>query len=122
MQEILSKKLLGERIKSLRLEKSYPQAHVADILNLSRSNYSQIELGNQYPTFNTLNALSRHYNKTYEWLLHGEESQEVLEVKQLNVSLFSVVRELELNLKQFSVTLRNLEQELDHLKNDILLS
>ncbi|CAM4028263.1 DNA-binding transcriptional regulator, XRE-family HTH domain [Pedobacter westerhofensis] len=122
MQEILSKKILGERIKSLRLEKSYAQAYVADFLNLSRSNYSQIELGNQYPTFNTLNAISRHYNRSYEWLLHGEEEKQIIEIRQLNLSFVSIAKELESNLKNFSSSLKQLKEELEHLKKEIMVS
>ncbi len=119
MQEILSKKILGERIKSLRLEKAYPQAYVAGFLKLSRSNYSQIELGNQYPTFTTLNALSKHYNKSYEWFLHGQEEQEL---KQVAPSFVSVVSELETNLKNFAASLKLLEQELQYLKKNVAIS
>jgi transcriptional regulator with XRE-family HTH domain len=122
MQEILSKKILGERIKSLRLEKAYAQAYVADFLNLSRSNYSQIELGNQYPTYNTLNAISRHYNRSYEWLLHGEEENQTADIVQLNLSFLSLAKELESSLKNFSVSLKQLREEVDHLKNDIMIS
>jgi transcriptional regulator with XRE-family HTH domain len=71
MQEILSKKNIGERIKILRINNNHSQLFVADILCLSRSNYSQIELGNQFPTFETLYTISRYYNKSYDWLLHG---------------------------------------------------
>jgi transcriptional regulator with XRE-family HTH domain len=46
------------------------------VLQLSRSNYSQIELGNQFPTFHTLHILARYYSKSYEWLLHGYQIQE----------------------------------------------
>src|SRR6187402_240315 len=73
MQEILSKKNVGERIKSLRVNNNHSQLFIADILNLSRSNYSQIELGNQFPTFETLYTISRYYSKSYDWLLHGFE-------------------------------------------------
>jgi len=118
MQEILSKKLLGERLKALRIEKSYAQAHVANFLNLSRSNYSQIELGNQYPSFNTLSILSQHYNKSYEWLLHGQEHQVEKPKKQAyNI----VLKDLEKTLKQFSVSLKKLENELQDIKTKIAL-
>ena len=116
MQEILSKKTLGERIKSLRLEKAYAQAYVAKILNLSRSNYSQIELGNQYPTFTTLNVLSKHYNKSYDWFLHGREEEET---KPVAPGFVSVVNELEANLKTFATSLKLLEQELQYLKSNL---
>jgi len=122
MQEILSKKILGERIKLLRLEKAYAQSYVASFLNLSRSNYSQIELGNQYPTYNTLNAISTHYNKSYHWLLHGTEEQNVKQLADVNTNFVGVVKELEANLKNFASSLQRLENELKHLKNDMAVS
>lgn len=118
MQEILSKKILGKRIKSLRLERAYAQVDVANLLNLSRSNYSQIELGNQYPTFHTLCALSRHYKKSYEWLLHGEENNEPRAV----VPVAGLMNELETTLKNFSLCLEKLENELQSIKIKIDVS
>lgn len=118
MQEILSKKILGKRIKSLRLERAYAQIDVANLLNLSRSNYSQIELGNQYPTFSTLCALSRHYKKSYEWLLHGEDNNG----PQAVLSVASLMNELETTLKNFSSCLEKLENELQSLKIKIDVS
>jgi len=118
MQEILSKKLLGQRIKSLRIEKAYAQSHVANFLNLSRSNYSQIELGNQYPTFNTLSILSKHYNKSYEWLLHGKEYEMEKPKKQ---AYSTVLRDLEKTLKHFSSSLKKLENELQNIKTKIAI-
>ncbi|WP_219223579.1 helix-turn-helix domain-containing protein [Pedobacter antarcticus] len=106
MQEILSKKLLGNRIKSLRLEKAYAQSEVAAILNLSRSNYSQIELGNQYPSYNTLQAISLHYQKSYTWLLHGTSSPSV------QSSEAAVIKELQDTLHDFSFNLKRLEKQL----------
>lgn len=73
MQEILSKKILGERFKLLRLERGNSQLVTADLLNISRSNYSQIELGKQFPTYETLIRAARYYNKSYEWMLHGND-------------------------------------------------
>ena len=76
MQEILSKKDVGERIKELRIRSGLSQFFISEVLQLSRSNYSQIELGNQFPTFHTLHILARYYSKSYEWLLHGYQIQE----------------------------------------------
>lgn len=120
MQEILSKKTLGKRIKSLRLERAYAQVDVANLLNLSRSNYSQIELGNQYPTFHTLYALSRHYNKSYEWLLHGQD--ELAEQQAVVPPVASLMNELETSLKNFSLCLEKLENELQNIKTKISVS
>ncbi len=71
MQEILSKKSLGYLLKILRIKNSHSQDFIAKILNVSRSNYSQIEIGNQYPTFESLHILASFYSKSYEWLLQG---------------------------------------------------
>jgi transcriptional regulator with XRE-family HTH domain len=73
MQEILSKKNIGQRIKALRIENNYSQAFIASLLNISRSNYSQIELGNQFPTYEALSLIASYYSKTYDWLLHGPD-------------------------------------------------
>lgn len=117
MQEILSKRELGERIKSLRIEKSYAQAYVAKLLNLSRSNYSQIELGNQYPTFNTLCVLSSYYQKSYNWLLHGKEEPVMAHQESREVPL--LINELETSLKTFSKCIKELENELQDIKQKI---
>ena len=118
MQEILSKKKLGERIKSLRKEKLHSQSFVADLLQLSRSNYSQIELGNQYPTFSTLHTLSRYYNKSYDWLLHGASTTGDEENRDNDVPV--LVQDLEISLKNFAKSLRELESEMQIIKKTIV--
>lgn len=113
MQEILSKKDIGERIKGLRVNNGLSQAFIANILNLSRSNYSQIELGNQYPSFNTLHEIARYYSKTYEWLLHGtmvEQSNDIPE------KIGVILNEMESAFKNFSTSLKKLEHELNLIK------
>lgn len=75
MQEILSKIAIGSRIKELRLQAGLSQLEIAQKLEISRSNYSQIELGNQFPTFEVLCRISSIYSKSYEWLLHGSVHQ-----------------------------------------------
>ena len=112
MQEILSRKDIGERIKALRVDKGLSQAYIATILNLSRSNYSQIELGNQYPTFTILHAISRYYSKSYDWLLHGTTPEEDQEVPE---KLAVLLRDLDISYRHFSNTLKKLEHELQHI-------
>ncbi|WP_316818547.1 helix-turn-helix transcriptional regulator [Pedobacter nyackensis] len=114
MQEILSKKDIGERIKTLRVNSGLSQAFIANILNLSRSNYSQIELGNQYPSFTTLHEIARYYSKTYEWILHGtmiEQSDET------PAKIGAILGEMETAFKQFSSSLKKLEHELSLIKS-----
>ncbi|WP_276348107.1 helix-turn-helix domain-containing protein [Daejeonella sp. JGW-45] len=74
MQEILSRESIGSRIRSLRVQNNHSQETVSKFLGMSRGNYSQIELGNQFPTYDMLYKISIFYNKSYEWLLHGQHA------------------------------------------------
>ncbi|WP_412468116.1 helix-turn-helix domain-containing protein [Pedobacter sp. KLB.chiD] len=77
MQDIISKKSIGERLRSLRLSKQLSQAEASDLLGLSRSHYSQVELGKQFPSYAVLSKVAEVYNKEYEWILHGDLSHSV---------------------------------------------
>lgn len=114
MQEILSKKDIGKRIKELRVGSGHSQAFIADILSLSRSNYSQIELGNQYPSFNTLYEIARYYTKSYDWLLHGTVPPPASE---MSAKMSLILDELETTFKAFTTSLKKLEHELNQLKS-----
>lgn len=114
MQEILSKVNIGERIKNLRLVHNLSQAAIANILNISRSNYSQIELGNQFPSFDTLHLIARYYSKSYEWILHGE-SQDSEDHKSVN-KIQSLINNLEKSVTGFKKVIETFEQELIEIK------
>ncbi|WP_316841148.1 helix-turn-helix transcriptional regulator [Pedobacter gandavensis] len=116
MQEILSKKDIGDRIKDLRAKNGLSQSLIAEVLNLSRSNYSQIELGNQYPSFHTLHKLARYYGKSYHWLIDGEEQDSAAD--QFN-NANEIIKELENTLRQFSATVEKLADELGQLKEKV---
>jgi len=73
MQEIASKRKLGKRLKFLRIKEELSQEQLAKILGISRSNYSQIELGKQYPTYQSLQLLCKYFEKDYNWILNNED-------------------------------------------------
>ncbi|RZJ90392.1 MAG: XRE family transcriptional regulator [Chryseobacterium sp.] len=75
MQDIISKKSIGERLKTLRMEKKLSQAEASEALGLSRSHYSQVELGKQFPSYTVLSKVAEFYGKDYQWILHGQISQ-----------------------------------------------
>ncbi|MET0572849.1 MAG: helix-turn-helix domain-containing protein [Pedobacter agri] len=75
MQDIISKKSIGERLKALRMEKKLSQAEASEALGLSRSHYSQVELGKQFPSYAVLSKVSEFYGKDYQWILHGQISK-----------------------------------------------
>jgi len=78
MQDIISKKSIGERLRTLRLSKDLSQAEISDTLGLSRSHYSQVELGKQFPSYQVLSRASSFYGKPYEWILHGSSISDVI--------------------------------------------
>lgn len=77
MQDIISKKSIGERLKSLRSAKGLSQIEISEALGLSRSHYSQVELGKQFPTYAVLFRIAEFYDKSYEWILHGSSVENV---------------------------------------------
>ncbi|MEJ2882079.1 helix-turn-helix domain-containing protein [Pedobacter sp. GR22-6] len=113
MQEILSKKEIGERVKNLRLESKLSQSFVSEKLKISRSNYSQIELGNQFPSFNTLYLISSLYGKSYEWLLHGDETPAKAKPKPV---VKDAVKDMQRTLMKFKSILSELEEEFNRIK------
>jgi len=76
MQEIISKKNIGNRLKQLRDSRKLSQAEVSSALGLSRSHYSQVELGKQFPSYAVLSRVAEFYDKKYEWILHGKNPEE----------------------------------------------
>lgn len=78
MQDIISKKNIGERLRGLRLGKDLSQAEVSEVLGLSRSHYSQVELGKQFPSYSVLSRVAEFYHKDYEWILHGTDVKAVI--------------------------------------------
>lgn len=78
MQEIVSKKSIGERLRSLRLSRDLSQAEVSTAFGLSRSHYSQVELGKQFPSYTVLSRIAEFYEKDYEWILHGASAAKIV--------------------------------------------
>ncbi len=85
---MLSKSVIGNRIKALRLEKELSQAEFGKPLGLSRSAVSQIEGGQTYPSLESIDKIVKHYSISWEGLMAGSKKQRhpqkpVLEVRTL---------------------------------------
>jgi transcriptional regulator with XRE-family HTH domain len=66
---MLTKTVIGNRIKALRLEKGLSQEEFGDPVKLSRSALSQIESGINYPSIETLDRIVSHYSLSWEELM-----------------------------------------------------
>ncbi|MFD2874079.1 XRE family transcriptional regulator [Mucilaginibacter ximonensis] len=62
------------RIKDLRIQSGKSQEEFAVSINLKRGNLSQIELGKQLPTLDTIREIARIYGKSYQWIIDGNEN------------------------------------------------
>lgn len=77
MKDILSKENIGNRLKQLRNSYSLSQNEFAAKLDLKRGNYAQIEMGKQFPPYEALINISKEFKKSYEWILHGFDMDEL---------------------------------------------
>jgi len=66
------KKLLGKRIKELRLRKNYTQEQLAEILGIGERNLSKIECGVNFVSSETLEKLSDALGVSYKELFDFE--------------------------------------------------
>lgn len=60
---------MGEKLRSLRIEKNLTQKQVADRIGLAISAVSSYESGNRYPTYDTLIKLARMFHVSTDYLL-----------------------------------------------------
>jgi len=65
---MLSKDVVGNQIKALRLEKGLSQEEFGASVDLSRSAVSQIESGQIYPSLETIDKIVKHYSTNWDLL------------------------------------------------------
>ncbi len=63
------KENITQRIKMLRKQNGYTQQQVANAINVSRSAYSQYEMGLKQPTIDTLYQLADLYKCSIDYLV-----------------------------------------------------
>ncbi len=66
-------KQLGERIKSLRVERDIGQNKLAEDLELSNASISYWETGKQIPSAEVIYKLSKYFNVSADYLLGLKE-------------------------------------------------
>ena len=58
-----------DRLKNAREDRDISQQEMADLLNITHSNYSKIETGIQEPSLNQLMIIAEYFNLTIDELL-----------------------------------------------------
>ncbi|HUN01079.1 MAG TPA: helix-turn-helix transcriptional regulator [Halothiobacillus sp.] len=75
--DIARRKAVGDRIRTLRLQKGYTQSELSTSIDLSANACSQWEGGYAMPKIEHLEQLARVLDTTTEWLMTGDNPDEL---------------------------------------------
>lgn len=84
---------MGEKLKSLRIEKNLTQKQVADRIGLAISAVSSYESGTRYPSYDVLVKLARIFHVSTDYLL-GITNTRNIDVTGLNDNEIELVSQL----------------------------
>lgn len=84
---------MGEKLKSLRIEKKLTQKQVADRIGLAISAVSFYESGTRYPSYDVLVKLARIFHVSTDYLLGMTDTRNV-DVTGLNDNEIELVSQL----------------------------
>ena len=84
---------MGEKLKSLRLEKNLTQKQIADRIGLAISAVSSYESNSRYPSYDVLVKLSRIFHVSTDYLLGITDTRNV-DVTGLNDNEIELVSQL----------------------------
>ena len=84
---------MGEKLKSLRIEKNLTQKQVADRIGLAISAVSSYESGSRYPSYDVLVKLARMFHVSTDYLL-GITDRRNIDVTGLNDNEIGLVSQL----------------------------
>ena len=97
-EKVLNQLEIGERIFQLRTEKKMSQARLADEVGVSNNSISNIELGKQMCTIETMHHFAHAFDTSIEFLLYGSSTDngKVLEKSsEEDLLLSEIIAELE---------------------------
>lgn len=90
---------MGDKLKSLRIEKKLTQKQVADRIGLAISAVSSYESGSRYPSYEVLIQLARIFHVTTDYLL-GMTDKRNIDVTGLDDSEIELISQLVDTLRQ----------------------
>ena len=84
---------MGEKLKSLKIEKKLTQKQVADRIGLAISAVSSYESGPRYPSYDVLAKLARIFHVSTDYLLGMTDTRNI-DVTGLNDNEIELVSQL----------------------------
>lgn len=108
---------IGERIKFLRNKFNLTQQDLADAIGVPRANISNYEKNRYKPASSALNALSKYFNVSGEWILTGKGPDPVIPVQEKQDPYKDRIKELNgiTHLDGSKVTSRDKRQILKYI-------
>lgn len=86
----------GNVLRTLRLDHNLTQAEIADLLHISRPDYTNIELGRQQPTAEMIAILTDIYDtELYRYALNSLPDELVAEQNEFKANMTSLPRDNE---------------------------
>lgn len=76
---MLTKTVIGNRIKVLRQQKGLSQEEFGAPVDLTRSAVSQIESGQTYPSLESIDKIVQHYSISWDTMMTGTSEQKLAE-------------------------------------------
>lgn len=133
---ILDKKMLGDRVKELRIRRNLTQKQLADDLNLSQSTIGMIESGKRDASNELLIKIANYFNCSTDYLLNikdnksAENKEQELITKYEDMPDFKnaedaikFILEQPMLMAYGGYDLKNMEEdEILEIANDMLLS
>lgn len=109
---------IGQKIKKLRELKNLTQEHMAEVIGLSQSAYSRIELGDTEVTYSKLERISQELGMRPEEVIAFNESM-VFNVMHNQTGNGLVIQNSDIERQLFEQQITLLKEENAHLKTII---
>jgi transcriptional regulator with XRE-family HTH domain len=109
---------IGQKIKKLRELKNLTQEHMAEVIGLSQSAYSRIELGDTEVTYSKLERISQELGMRPEEVIAFNESM-VFNVMHNQTGNGLVIQNSDIERQLFEQQIALLKEENAHLKTII---
>jgi transcriptional regulator with XRE-family HTH domain len=109
---------IGQKIKKLRELKNLTQEHMAEVIGLSQSAYSRIELGETEVTYSKLERISAELGMRPEEVIAFNESM-VFNVMHNQTGNGLVIQNSDIERRLFEQQIELLREENKHLKTVI---
>ena len=84
---------MGEKLRTLRLNRNLTQKQIADRIGLAISAISSYESGMRYPSYETLIKLARIFHVSTDYLL-GVNSKQTVDVSNLSENQINILKNI----------------------------